>query len=252
MSTDDVPPTVRKDDGTDVTGRPAAVAAPSAPVGSPGISAGGIESADKKRAQRRKLIIGGAMTAGVLTLANRPAIASGGSPSLLMSHTNNPNSSSDPPSVWGQPPSYWTDAGSYAWTAGATFMGAPVTYTQTTTLSGAFPTLNSTSGNVKFTIQGSATLGSEINAGSGDSVLVEMANKTSVTVLTSAQLAQLVAGLLNWYFFGSRYPVANVPNTISTFFTNVFNDAKANNASGITSAASSLFGTSGTIYLANN
>ncbi len=211
------------------------------------------ETEARKRGQRRQFLIGGAATVGFVTLANRPANADGGgggacTPSLVGSV----NPSRHLPPVCGNTPGCWKNHSYSYWAPGSYFMNVLVPYTHTTSLTTVFPVLTQTSGNVKFIINGSTALGSEIDASQSITISVEMANQTVVQVLNQGQLSQVVAALLNSFFFGNLYSIPSAKSFITTFFTAVYNDAMSNNSSDIATQVSSYFGNYGSVYQANN
>ena len=207
----------------------------------------------RKLERRRKVLIGGVVASGLLTIGNRPALANGGACTVSAVASANPSHTQSGPC--GNSPGCWKNHDFALWADGATFMNVSVPYTHSTVLSNLFSILTQSTGNVKFSIDVSAQLGQEIDASNHCQVNIYYADNSEHTLLDSGQLTQLVAGLLNSFFFGNSYTVANVKTIINNYFTTVYNDAVTNTSSSladITTQTNNLFGASGSITVANN
>jgi len=218
-------------------------------------SLGSGDAASQKREKRRRLLIGGAVAGGLFTLPSSPLLAQT-KKKCTVSLISSANPSVIAADTCGNSPGCWRNSNGFpVWADGAKFLGNPVPYTHTTPLDSSTlfsDPLTKTSGNVKFTINGSNLLQDEINQMSGITISVHMANNTKIQFLNQGQLANLVAGLLNSFFFGSHYLQPGAFGLISSFFQSVFTDAKANNSGDISTQVNNLFGTNGTITFANN
>jgi len=216
----------------------------------------------EKRNKRRQLLIGGGVASGLFTLASGPVLAQKKKQCTVSAIASN-NSSLATPSHCGNSPGCWKKSAFNAWAPGTTFIGQPVNPVHSTTFrnssnpSFTFPT----SGTCHFIITGTGASTSNNGGDTPFGTLIEQNNhcKLSVTlnngqtfqVLDQGGLSQLVAALLNSFFFGHLYSISGVGSVISTFLNTVISDATGNNTTGITSAAAT-FASGGQIYQANN
>lgn len=167
--------------------------------------------------ERRRLLVGGAVFAGFMTVSNRSALASDSRcgpsqlASLAPSHTINGNC--------GDSPDRWSGPQHSSWQDGATFNGQPLPYTHSTDIRSVFSSLNSapftvSGGTLDEMIQGKAAIGVDLYTSKKHLVAWDSG------LVTPGEQQDLAAALLNEQFYGSRY-CSNVTTLINNCFMTV-------------------------------
>jgi len=191
---------------------------------------------ESNRELRRRFLLGGAASAGaIVTLASRPALATQNAANVCtVSALGSVNPSRPLTSgTCGDSPGCWKGHDFGVWADGATFNGIPVLYTHSTNITTVFPLLAS----APFKCTGT-TLANMING--GGSVTIKMQNGISVAVWTSGQMLNIVAAILNNYFYGVLFFATDILHTINNTLGVIKVSAANNNSSAISMAADQL------------
>jgi hypothetical protein len=199
--------------------------------------AAGSGALDRIRLRRRKFLIGGAATGGVMfTLGNRPVAAATTNCSISAIGSVNPSATVRNPC--GDSPGCWKNKDFAVWADGAKFNNIPVTFTHSTLITSVFTVLAS----APFTVgtNPADTLANMII--NGNAIFkVKMQNNTHVQFWTApGQQLNLVAAILNNYFYGAHYSATDIRTVINGVLSNIKADAAANNSSDITTQTNNL------------
>jgi hypothetical protein len=244
---------------------------PARPSGhSPLTGNGDAESAivAEKRAQRRRVLLGSAIGGGLFTLPNSPVLAQGIACSV--SAVASQNGSRPLVAPCGNSPGCWKSSnqnGFKAWKYGAVFPspgGVLVNPVHDTTFTG--PNAYSPSlGFVAFNSSTPSTPGFIINHGGDPSTttfaqMIDANSHFSISmkvgttvfpVLDPGELANLIAGLLNQFFFGTLYSLG--PTGASTAINQMFTAVlQLTSQTSINNEVNQFFGPTGSIFVANN
>jgi hypothetical protein len=215
---------------------------PEANEAAPGLTAAATPGRTQRQALRRQVLLGGATTAGViLALANRPALAGGGTqkcdPAASLSASMAASHGVTDPTNVGLRPTCWQAGGQCynAWAPGATCNNQPVSCNHGTTLCSLFPQLSNTS---YFQCSSSATL-SQFCSGSV-SLKVKCGGQW-INLWSSSQQPDICAAIVNDCFYGDFFSTPAIITQITNCLNTVQIYSTSNNSSGIQSTCNSLY-----------
>jgi hypothetical protein len=172
----------------------------------------------------------------VLTLSSQRALAIVGQKACTVSTWASAHPSAQVSTPCGDSPGCWKNHDFAAWADGAVFKQIPVQYTHSTTITSVFSILASS----PFKCA-QATLANLIGAtGTSASVTVQLANGTIVNVWSPGQQLNVVAALLNNFFYGNLFYPLDIQSVIASTLAAMKSSAANNDQSGISNQADSL------------
>lgn len=184
-----------------------------------------------RQALRRQLLLGGIATTGMLvTLANRPALAwnKGGDANnnCTLSALGSVNPSHPTAGPCGDSPGCWKNKNCDVWSPSSYFKNQPVLYNWNTPLSSVCPNLR----NGVFTVSGPDKLLNYLTSGyqgcAATTITVDLSGcgrkkSNTLTLWSYGQSCNVVAAILNDYFYGTLYHPSSCINYVNSVLGNI-------------------------------